>query len=90
MSVPSVQPDPAVEVERLTSRWDALATRLFAAGLVGPDDIITCEVWSHGATIVVTDWLGDSTAYAMQPTGQLFRFTCSGWEPVAEEPWGGS
>jgi hypothetical protein len=81
-----MQPDPAVEIERLTSRWDALTARLVAAGLVGPDDVITCAIWSHGATVVVTDAHGVSTAYAMQPSGELFRFTCTGWAPVDEEP----
>ena len=80
-----MQPDPAAEVARLTTRWDALCARLVRAGLVGPDDIVVCEIWSHGGAVVVTDVLGDETAYAMEPTGRLFRFTCSGWEPVDEE-----
>ena len=84
MSV-SMQPDPAREVERLVELWDAICGRLVAAGHVGPDDLVVCEVWSHGGAVVVTDELGDSTAYAMQSDGRLFRFTCEGWEPVDDE-----
>jgi hypothetical protein len=72
------QPDPAAEIDRLTSRWDALAARLAAAGLIGRWDLVTCEVWSHGATVVVTDPAADRHAYAIDATGQLFRFGCSG------------
>jgi hypothetical protein len=72
------------EIWRLTTRWDAVAARLAAAGLVEPDDLVTQEIWSHGATVVVDDGL-DCRAYAIDPSGRLFRFAPEGWELIDEE-----
>ena len=74
--------DPAAEIDRLVSRWDAISARLRAAGLITKHDTLTQEVWAHGGAIVVTSPDGTRHAYALNVEGRLHRWDASHWTPV--------